>query len=361
MTKAEMELHSERRQKPVPVDARPSDCSLVLVVDLDGTLIRSDMLYETFWSAMALNWATPLIAAASLSGGRAALKHRLMQLGPVDVTLLPYDAQVIRYVRQWRATGRRVMLVTASDQAVAERIGAHLGIFDRVHGSDGTMNLKGPAKAAFLEAQFGRKGFVYIGDAFADLVVWRSAAKAVTVTPSGTLRALVDGLGGSVEHLPATGPSPADYARMMRPQDLIANFLVFLPLLWGAPFPGAVWVVAVLFMAFCLATSGLAIATALLQLAADRAHPERRGRPVAAGVVPIGQASVAGVLLAMAGLISAAALGIGSAAVLAVYMAAEMFAARSVAGTMRRRVLRGGRLALRPVAAALALGVMQGT
>lgn len=360
MTKAEMELHSKRREKPVSVEARQSDCSLVLVVDLDGTLIRSDMLYETFWSAMALRWATPFIAAASLMGGRAALKRRLMQLGPVDVTLLPYDAQVIGYVRQWRATGRRAMLVTASDQAVAERIGAHLGIFDSVHGSDGSTNLKGPAKAAFLEAQFGRRGFVYIGDTFADLVVWRRAAKAVTVTPSGTLRALVDGLGSPVEHLPATGPSAADYASMLRPQDLIANLLVFLPLLWGAPFPGAVWAAAVLFVAFCLATAGLAIATPLLQLAADRAHPDRRSGPVATGVVLIGQASVAGFLLLLAGLIIAAASGIGSAAVVAVYIGVGLFAARSVAGTVRGRVLRVGLVALRPIAGALALGILPG-
>jgi hypothetical protein len=52
----------------------------VLAVDLDGTLIRSDMLFETFWSAMSRNWATPLIAAAGLTRGRAAMKQRLCEM-----------------------------------------------------------------------------------------------------------------------------------------------------------------------------------------------------------------------------------------------------------------------------------------
>ena len=47
---------------------------------LDGTLIRSDMLYETFWSAMARSWTTPLVATAALARGRAALKQRLGDL-----------------------------------------------------------------------------------------------------------------------------------------------------------------------------------------------------------------------------------------------------------------------------------------
>ena len=114
----------------------------VLAVDLDGTLIRSDMLFETFWSAVSRNWATPLIAAAGLTRGRAAMKQRLCELSDVDITLLPYNDAVVDYVRRWREDGGRTVLVTASDQSLADKISAHLGVFDEPYGSDGARNVK---------------------------------------------------------------------------------------------------------------------------------------------------------------------------------------------------------------------------
>ena len=108
----------------------------VLVVDLDGTLIRSDLLFESFWSAFAKNWASPIIAAVSMVGGRADLKRRLADLGDVHVELLPYNDEVVSYVRRWRAQGGLTVLATACDQSLADKIAAHLGIFDEVYGSE---------------------------------------------------------------------------------------------------------------------------------------------------------------------------------------------------------------------------------
>ena len=99
----------------------------MLVVDLDGTLIRSDMLYETFWSAFASDWTVPFSAAASLLKGRAALKQKMSDLAKVDVTALPYDDAVIDRIRRWREGGGRTVLVTASNQDIAQEIAAHLG------------------------------------------------------------------------------------------------------------------------------------------------------------------------------------------------------------------------------------------
>lgn len=49
----------------------------MLAVDLDGTLLRSNILYESFWSSFGRDWKSPLTAAVALLQGRAALKQHL--------------------------------------------------------------------------------------------------------------------------------------------------------------------------------------------------------------------------------------------------------------------------------------------
>ena len=133
------------------------------MVDLDGTLIRSDLLFETFWSACAKSWISPLIAAVSLFGRRADLKRRLADFSDVNVASLPFNDEVVNYVRRWRAQGGLTVLATACDQSLADKVAAHLGIFDEVYGSDAKTNLKGVRKADFLRDRFGDRGFAYVG------------------------------------------------------------------------------------------------------------------------------------------------------------------------------------------------------
>src|SRR6056297_4319272 len=131
----------------------------MLVVDLDGTLLKSDMLHESFWSALGKNWRSPFFAVFALKQGKAALKDYLGSEADIDVTTLPYDDEVIAYIRAYRKNGGRVALVTASNQILAESIADHLQIFDEVHGSGSVRNLKGAAKAAFLVKRFGDEAF----------------------------------------------------------------------------------------------------------------------------------------------------------------------------------------------------------
>ncbi|MCL4676931.1 MAG: haloacid dehalogenase-like hydrolase, partial [Pararhodobacter sp.] len=195
----------------------------VLVVDLDGTLIRSDMLYECFWAGVARDWRTPFHAAAELRNGRAALKARMAAAAAPDPAVLPYTPEVLDHIRAWRETGGRVALVTAADQSLAEAIAGHLGLFDAVHGSDGQTNLKGPAKAAFLTERFATEGFIYIGDSPADLPVWQAAAGAVTVGIPGSLRARVEALHPDATHLAPPQSIVRAALRAMRPHQWLKN------------------------------------------------------------------------------------------------------------------------------------------
>ena len=113
---------------------------MVLVVDLDGTLLQSDMLHESFWSAFGRNWRSPFLAMAALMQGRAALKAYLQGQARVDAATLPYNAAVLDHIAAHRSLGGRVALVTAANQAWAEQIAAHVQLFDEVHGSDAVTN-----------------------------------------------------------------------------------------------------------------------------------------------------------------------------------------------------------------------------
>lgn len=300
----------------------PYGADTPLVVDLDGTLIKGDMLHETFWSALSRDWRIPFVALRALGHGRAALKRRLAEAAEFNAATLPYDQEALRRIRDWRADGGRVALVTASDQRVADAIAEHLGLFDETHGSDGARNLKGEVKAAFLVEAFGEGGFAYMGDTKADLAVWAKAGKAITVNAPSALRREAEAVCADVEHLGATTRSAKPYLKAMRPHQWLKNILVFLPIMAAQQLdPASILTSLLAFVAFSLVASSVYVVNDLLDLAADRAHPRKRNRPFAAGTAPIAHGTaMAGGLLAL-GVAVALLVGWSFVLVLAAYYA----------------------------------------
>ena len=284
--------------------------SLVLVVDLDGTLLKSDMLYESFYSAFGRNWCIPFLSVAALRRGKASLKSYLRSEANVDVTSLPYDEDVIAYVKAHKAKGGRTALVTASSQIFANHIAEHLQIFDEMHGSDEKNNLKGLAKANFLVERFGEGKFCYVGDAAADLPVWQVSGKAVTVNAAASVRQQAEQLGKPIEHLVTTAKSLRPYIKALRPHQWLKNILIFLPILAAQQLDVTTAISSVLaLIAFSLVASSVYVLNDLLDLNADRAHPRKRLRPFASGTVPIAHGSVLALGLLGTGILIAALLG----------------------------------------------------
>ncbi len=278
----------------------------ILAVDLDGTLLRSDILYECFWSACGNSWTAPFSAAFSLaSGGKTALKDNLKKQGSIAVETLPYDPDVIEYVENWKQGGGKTALVTASHQNIAADIADHLQIFDEVHGADQKTNLKGTRKAEFLEERFGRHGFTYIGDSNADLPVWKSAKTAVTVNADKSLRKKAEQVSSSIEHLKTTESSLKPYIKALRPHQWMKNVLVFLPVVAAHAFEMQSLIMATLaFLSFSLVASSVYVLNDLLDLTSDRTHPRKCKRPFASGSIPIsaGTWMIAGLLVLGGGL-----------------------------------------------------------
>ncbi len=283
------------RQKLVP-----------LVVDLDGTLVRTDLLYEAFFAAAG---RSPLVigrAALALRSGKAALKALLAREGTIDVSRLPYDDAVLALIGEARAQGREVYLASASDQFQVRAVAEHLGLFTGFMASDGQENLAGPRKAAMLVERFGDQRFDYVGNDHADLAVWQHAAEAISVRASPGVQSRLERMHGRVRRLAASPVGAARrWLKLLRVHQYAKNGLLLVPLVTAHALDAASLGQTLLgILAFSLCASSVYLLNDLVDLGADRAHPTKHLRPLASGTVSIRSAvTVTPLLLLAAGLI----------------------------------------------------------
>jgi 4-hydroxybenzoate polyprenyltransferase len=263
-------------------------------VDLDGTLVRTDCLWEV---AVQILFRHPLRLPAILAGslrGMAWMKRQIAKAAPLSVESLPYNPDLIALIQQARSAGCKVLLVTASDQLIADAVAAHLKLFDEAIGSDGAANLKGTAKADLLVNRFGRAGFDYAGDSAADIPVWDAARRAYAVNPAPAAKRWL-ARRRSASTLGAARGRWRALLRAMRPRHWVKNILVFLPVLaahlwrqertWGR--------LAGFFFALCFGASAVYLINDLADMESDRRHKDKWRRPVASGDLPIADAFLA--------------------------------------------------------------------
>ncbi|WP_089725674.1 UbiA family prenyltransferase [Candidatus Thiosymbion oneisti] len=275
-----------------------------LGVDLDGTLIRTDLLVESIFALLKRNVLFVFLLPLWLLKGRAHLKHEIAARVDIDVGLLPYQDDFLAYLKQAYADGRRLILVTAANERFAEAIALNLGIFHRIVASNATVNLSGRRKLERLQDLSGDGGFDYAANAMVDLPVWEQAGEALLVNPEPGVKAAVERRGKVTRVFEdRTGNPLKHYLKALRIHQWLKNLLVFVPLLLAHRFGDLVLVGQALlaFLAFGLCASSVYLLNDLLDLPDDRRHPTKRHRPFAAGTVSI----VYGVMLIPGLLISA--------------------------------------------------------
>lgn len=276
---------------PIPVSNTLEDDATqggppILVVDLDETLLRSDMLHETLWSTLSDNPKAIWGSLAALQNGKAALKTYLASQSEIDPATLPYEPRVLDKLKTWRADGGRTALVTASEAGLANGIAGHLDLFDEVHGTTPERNLKGQAKADFLAHRYGRGGYVYIGDSAADLPVWQGAAQAISIGAKPAVRQALDQTGVPAQHWDGASNVIVALRRATRPHQWLKNLLVLVPLVAGQMFDiGSFISIVLTFFALSLTASAGYVINDLLDLSDDRNHPRKRERPFASGAL----------------------------------------------------------------------------
>lgn len=282
-----------------------------LVIDLDGTLIHTDMLHE---STLRLLRDAPLELLRLpflLARGKATLKRHVAQHSNFDPAALPYNQTLLDWLQSQRAAGRKLVLCTASDAAIAQAIADHLGLFDEVIASDGNTNVAGKHKAQALRDRFGQGGFDYAGNAAPDLPVWALARKAIVVNGDAALVQKAQAI-ADVEHIfPPQRVGLSTLRRMLRVHQWLKNLLLFVPLLAAHQLGnGPAWLALLLaFASFSLCASSVYIANDLLDLESDRLHPRKRLRPFASGQMPVWMGVVFAPLLLLASLLLATFVG----------------------------------------------------
>lgn len=260
-----------------------------LCVDLDGTLVRTDLLIESFFALLRKKPRIAVLAPLWLWRGKAYLKERIAREVDVDAALLPYHDELVARLSAFHASGRRLVLATASHRKYADAVAAHLRIFDEVLATEGGRNLAGAAKRAALVERYGRRGFDYAGNALPDLLIWSDAAEAVVVNPERGVKAEVEKLGIPTHVLDDRRSTLLLLAKSLRLHQWLKNLLVLVPLV-AAHQTGDLRLLfqAVLaFLAFGVTASGAYVLNDLLDLEADRRHPRKCRRPFASGDLPV--------------------------------------------------------------------------
>jgi 4-hydroxybenzoate polyprenyltransferase len=264
--------------------------SLPLCIDLDGTLIQTDSLWE---SCLRLISQQPLILALLpfwLFLGKASFKQKVSQHVNLNPASLPFNTSLLKYLTQQRLHNRHIVLVTAANKKIAEAIASHLNIFDEVLASDEKHNLSGKNKAKVLIDKFGEKGFVYAGNASIDLDVWKHAAAAIVVNGSETLTNKATQITNIEKIFPAEHkPSLKIILKAIRIHQWAKNMLIFTALILSHSWfnADAQQSIVLAFFSFSFSASAIYLINDLIDLEADRKHKTKRHRPLAAGTLPI--------------------------------------------------------------------------
>ncbi len=263
---------------------QPISC-VPLVVDLDGTLIKTDSLVESIFALIRQNPLYVFVFPFWLLKGRAFLKRQVSQHVTLDVSILPYHCEFLDYLKAQRARGRRLVLATATDERIARQIADHLQLFDGVLASNGTINLSGRSKRDRLVTEFGERGFDYAGNERRDLVVWSLARKAIVVNSTPSLSRMTARVAEIEQVFDGRKGWLKPFVRALRLHQWLKNLLVFVPLMMAHRFfePDLLARAILAFLAFGLCASSVYLINDLVDLPADRHHPRKRRRPFAAG------------------------------------------------------------------------------
>lgn len=292
-----------------------------LVVDLDGSYLKTDTLHELLLLSVRKPAVFFRAFGAYFRSGKAAAKSVLASALPLEAGLLPVNPSVAALIQAESSAGRDVVLATGADARIAAQFIHPAGPFANSLSSDGSTNLTGPRKAAVLVERFGAGGFDYVGNSSVDREVWAAARNSYLATTSSQVPRKLRNMsffaileGGGRTRLRA-------WIKAVRPHQSLKNALLFLPLLAAHELGNVdAWMGAIAgFVVFSLMASSVYLLNDALDLASDRQHAKKRNRPIAAGDILPGSAVAASVMLAVIALVAGSLLGFSFFVVLCGY------------------------------------------
>lgn len=263
--------------------------STPLVVDLDGTLIRTDLLFESCFLFLRQEPHKFFMLFIWLLRGKSVLKEELASRVSIDVSQLPYEQSVVDFIHTERERGRPVVLATASHRTFAQQITGYLGCFESLHATEQKNNLSAGRKRDRLIERYGEHGFDYIGNSSDDLKVWSASRTAYIVNASRTIEQQARVVCDKTYVLHRISPTLGDFLKMIRLHQWVKNILLFVPLLTAHLYSDPELLVTLIggFLLFGLCASSVYILNDLFDMTDDRCHSVKRKRPIASGIVSI--------------------------------------------------------------------------
>lgn len=264
----------------------------VLCIDLDGTLIHTDILQEALLLFIKSNPWRLIMIFIWLLRGRAILKQKIAQRVDLEVNNLPYNQALLAWIKTEKEKGRKVVLVTAADKKFADLVANYLGIFDDVLASDGKINLRARHKALELNHRYGEKNYDYAGNSKPDLAVWKNVKRAIVVNGSSALIKRANKIANIDKIFPKQNLTLKSLAKAFRIHQYPKNILIFTPLFAGhLLFNLSLLATTVIgFISFCCIASSVYLLNDLLDLSSDRKHPHKSKRAIASGFLSISAA-----------------------------------------------------------------------
>ncbi len=295
------------------------DENIPLVLDVDGTFLKTDLLYESFWAGLGQAPLATLAAAFRYFTRPARLKAELAKIVDLRTDLMPVNPEVAEAAMEALKSGREVTLASASNEGLVEELAKDYGLSPQVFASSATKNMKGSTKARALVAAYGSQGFDYAGNAPVDRAIWAEARTALVVGYTSAARSLVRS--GKTVRSFSGGWHIRDVARALRPHQWVKNILLFVPMLAAHDFTlASLLLVLIGIVSFSAAASSIYIVNDLLDLEADRLHIKKKHRPFASGAVPISIGMLVAAALAAIALAAGAWLGLAFFGVIILYM-----------------------------------------
>ena len=268
-----------------------------IFVDLDGTLIRTDLFFETAIKLIKHNPLNIFRLVLWILRGRSIAKDRVAQRVELNVEDLPYETSLVDYLREKKRQGHRIVLATASHRIYAEKIADHLDLFDQVIASDSRRNLKGVKKLAAIRECIGAAAFVYAGDSAADRPIWKEASANIFINAPARDVKKAEIHGKAEKTIIRDHSLIKSFIKEMRIHQWAKNALIFVPLFTSHTYQDLnhLLIAGIAFISFSFCASGVYFLNDLLDLDADRRHASKRFRPLASGALPI-QAGLLGAI-----------------------------------------------------------------
>ena len=267
-----------------------------LIVNLDKTLINSNIFHEIFLSACSKNWRVLFKFFIWFLCRKKNLKEKLNSYSDINVKCLPYNKGVLRYIRQHQKEGGFTTLLVESNKDVAKKIVEYLKLSNVIKiSSSKKISLNKNPKENFLKNRYGFKKYDFMGSSLNDLPFWKNANKAISVGANSITARACNQINSNYHHIKLHSAKNTffTFIKAMRAYHWIKNLIIFIPMLAAHQITTDNFISSFYaFIVFSLVASSVYIINDLLDLNTDRIHQYKKFRPIASGIISIKEAFI---------------------------------------------------------------------